>query len=336
MLCCSFCSTPRWCLSVQNNRGAVQLVRQGPRFYCGLWIFLVLDGQGLERDAPSCGTHQGSAGLIFLRLPSSLSLITSGLYWIVPSASAQSMPLWDQQIFQSPSAKGSWELCLQPLIVDLRLTARIPLQEKICCLGSGESGQQIASGLTTPSGSPSAIKRHLSQGHALPRATLSEVGCKDLTNSADWKTMLMGNSYSRVSLWVIWGFVESHHNLINISFCPILLPPFSQVLIPKNILPPKLCLSIYFQRSQLTTLILSFVMSLPSMPFFSNIEINLCRLFPKAFFKRLTFKFSIMLHIQKAYFEHQKLYTRSFFLSAYLYDSLNSSHVFLIGSWPGS
>lgn len=90
------------------------------------------------------------------------------------------------------SGKGYWELCLQPQMVDLRFIAQILLQEKICCLGSWESGQQIASGLTTPSGSPSVIKRHLSQGHTLPRATLHEVGCKDLTNSADCKTMLRG------------------------------------------------------------------------------------------------------------------------------------------------
>ena len=105
---------------------------------------------------------------------------------------------------------------------------------------------------------------------------------------------------------------------------PASFPPSHRYWALINILHPKLCLSINFQRSQLITLILlSVFCHYLQCHAFPTWKLALCRLFPKALKKKkqtkktpttLTFKFTVLLHIQKAYFECQKLYTRSFCL----------------------
>lgn len=142
--------------------------------------------------------------------------------------------------------------------------------------------------LSIPLGSASATESHLTWGHALPRITLilwlSEAGVE----RAGPFRRLQCNTDGQCSLqsfpsgWLKLCWVSSQSQLLLPLPSPDSSFLFHRYWSLRNILHPN-SVNIYFQKSQLTTLLYSPVSTTTFLPSLYNTAIALCKLlFPKA------------------------------------------------------
>lgn len=141
----------------------------------------------------------------------------------------------------------------------------------MCCFGSWESGQQIVSGFQFPQ------DLHQLQKGILPETCSSQDNLHPMT---EWGGSTKACSIQQITMQYWWEVFTSELpfklgeillGLITVlSTSPSVqygfLRTFSQVLISIKHFVPKCCLSIYFQKSQLITLIYSPVFSTTFMP----------------------------------------------------------------------